>query len=58
MPLLGMKGLLQVFHDKGPSSVEAGLLVAMIRFFFLDDVESAMDVTKVFVFECCVVSLG
>lgn len=32
--------------EKGPSSVEAGLLVAMIRFFFLDDVESAMAVTK------------
>ncbi len=41
-----MNGLLRVFKDKGPSSVEAGLLVSMIRFFFLDDVENAMSVTK------------
>jgi hypothetical protein len=42
----GMTGLLRVFNAKGPSSVEAGLLVSMIRFFFLDDVENAMEVTK------------
>ncbi len=42
----GMNGLMRVFNAKGPSSVEAGLLVSMIRFFFLDDVENAMAVTK------------
>ena len=42
----GMKRLMEVYEAKGPSSIEAGLLVSMIRFFFLDDTEGAMALTK------------
>lgn len=42
----GIAKLEAVFQSKGPSFIEAGLLVASIRFFFLDETDEAMAITK------------
>lgn len=42
----GIAKLEAVFRSKGPSFIEAGLLVSAIRFFFLDETDSALHITK------------